>query len=107
MITAPKNITTKNVRKGHVESVLFTKPSYNAVGEPYNSTNAIATRKQDNNAIAAAGHEKNFAPAKIPPKNYKPPFPHMTDRVNIVKNFKDEEGNVMVAPRNILTNPIK
>ena len=31
----------------------------------------------------------------------------MTDRVNIVKNFKDEEGNVMVAPRNIVTNPIK
>ena len=31
----------------------------------------------------------------------------MTDRVNIVKNFKDEEGNVMVAPKNITTNPIK
>ena len=31
----------------------------------------------------------------------------MTDRVNIVKNFKDEEGNVMVAPRNIITNKIK
>ena len=31
----------------------------------------------------------------------------MTDRVNIVKNFKDEEGNVMIAPKNITTNPIK
>ena len=27
--------------------------------------------------------------------------------MHIVKNFKDEEGNVMVAPRNIVTNPIK
>lgn len=64
VITAPKNVTTKNVRKGHVDSVLFSKPSYNAVGEPYNAAGAIATRKQDNQAIAAAGHEKLFAPAK-------------------------------------------
>ena len=64
VITAPKNVTTKNVRKGHVDSVLFSKPSYNAVGEPYNAASAIATRKQDNQAIAAAGHEKLFAPAK-------------------------------------------
>ena len=31
----------------------------------------------------------------------------MTERVNIVKNFKDEEGAVMIQPRNILTNPPK
>ena len=68
---------------------------------------SIATRKQDNQAIAAAGHEKLFAPAKQPPKNFKPPYEHLSDRVHIVKNFKDEEGNVMVAPRNIVTNPIK
>jgi len=48
VIIAPKNVTTKNVRKGHVDSVLFSKPSYNAVGEPFNASSAIATRKQDN-----------------------------------------------------------
>ena len=31
----------------------------------------------------------------------------MTDRRDIQKNFRDEEGNVMVAPRNIQTNPPK
>lgn len=45
VIIAPKNVTTKNIRKGGVDSVLFSKPSYNAVGEPFNMTSAITTRK--------------------------------------------------------------
>ena len=31
----------------------------------------------------------------------------MTDRVPFTKNFKDEEGDIMLAPRNVLTNPMK
>jgi len=31
----------------------------------------------------------------------------MTDRVEVIKKFRDEEGNVMTAPKNILTNPPK
>ena len=31
----------------------------------------------------------------------------MTDRTTVIKNFKDEEGAVIIAPRNFLTNPTK
>ncbi len=31
----------------------------------------------------------------------------MTDRVEVKKKFTDEEGNVLIAPKNILTNPPK
>ena len=31
----------------------------------------------------------------------------MTDRVEVKKKYTDEEGNVMIAPKNILTNPPK
>ena len=55
----------------------------------------------------AAGHEKNFCPAKVIKKNYKHPYDHMTDRREIVKNYRDEEGAVITGPRNFLTNPIK
>ena len=55
----------------------------------------------------AAGHEKVFNPSKIVKLNYKPAFGHMPERTHIDKNFKDDEGAVMIAPRNILTNPPK
>ena len=67
----------------------------------------METRKQNNAAILAAGHEKNFAPAKIIKKNFAASYEHMTDRREIVKNYRDEEGAVIIAPRNFLTNPPK
>ena len=35
VIIAPKNITTNNVKKGGIDKCLFSHPTYNAVGEPY------------------------------------------------------------------------
>ena len=31
----------------------------------------------------------------------------MTDRVAFTKNFRDEEGAILTAPRNVQTNPMK
>ena len=55
----------------------------------------------------AAGHEKAFSPSKIVKLSYKPPYEHAAERVNVVKNFKDEEGNVITQPRNFQTSPPK
>ena len=52
-------------------------------------------------------HEKNWVYAKTIKKNYLPPYEHKTDRRDIQKNYRDEEGAVITAPRNFLTNPIK
>ena len=54
-----------------------------------------------------AGHDKDFKPAKTVQEKVKAPYEHMTDRVEVKKKFTDEEGNVMIAPKNILTNPPK
>ena len=37
----------------------------------------------------------------------KAPFEHMNDRVELKKNYRDEEGNVILGPKNFLTNPPK
>ena len=110
MITQPRQITTKPIKKGPaIDGVMLSKTaSYNAVGEPFKDVGrAIAFRKQDNEKIAAAGHEKAFSPSKIVKLSYKAPYEHQAERVNVVKNFKDEEGNVIVQPRNFQTSPPK
>ena len=35
VITDPRNFTTKNVKKGHIDSVLFSKPDYVSIGTLY------------------------------------------------------------------------
>lgn len=35
VITDPRNFTTKNPKKGHIDSVLFSKPDYVSIGDPY------------------------------------------------------------------------
>ena len=88
--------------------MLMPTSSYNAVGEPFQQVGAaIVGRKQDNDKIAAAGHEKVFSPSKIVKLNYKAPYEHQQERVHVQKNFKDEEGAVITAPRNFLTSPMK
>ena len=32
VITDPRNFTTKNPKKGHIDSVLFSKPDYVSIG---------------------------------------------------------------------------
>ena len=33
VITDPRNFTTKNPKKGHIDSVLFSKPDYVSIGK--------------------------------------------------------------------------
>ena len=55
-----------------------------------------------------AGHDRAFRPAKTVPENpQKSAFDHMTDRHEVKKNYRDEDGGVIVGPRNFLTNPPK
>lgn len=103
VIIQPRNIQTKNVKKGPaIDAVLFSKPSVNAIGDPWKQLGNITARRQRNDLIEAAGHERVFRPAKtFREDTYKLPYAHQTDRVAFTKNFKDEEGAIMVAPRNI------
>jgi len=104
---APKQITTNPSKKGPaIDAVMLSKTSsYNACGDPFVQAGSIIARKTDIDKIQAAGHEKNFSPSKIVKLNYKPPYEHQQERVHIAKNFRDEEGAVVIQPRNFLTSP--
>ena len=109
VIIQPKNITTMPIKKGNIDKVLLggSNMSYNACGEPYENPAKTSIARRTDMAAITSVHEKNWVYAKIIKKNYLPPYEHKTDRRDVVKNYRDEEGAVIIAPRNFLTNPIK
>jgi hypothetical protein len=54
-----------------------------------------------------AGHDRAFKPAKIVQEKVKAPYEHTTELVDVKKHILDEDGKVITAPRNIVTNPPK
>lgn len=44
VITDPRNFTTKNPKKGHVDSVLFSKPTYITQGDPFKEAAKVPMR---------------------------------------------------------------
>ena len=62
----------------------------------------------DNNdpeAYKKAGHDKPFVPAKVVKEKVKAAYEHASDAVEIKKNFRSDEGDVIIGPKNFLTNP--
>ena len=107
----PPNIKTNNVKKGAaIDKVLFSKPGYNAVGEPYKPSTFSLVRKEDRAYQITQGNEKPFRPqSEVKKRLYTASYAHMTDFVEIKKNYLDPENprNVLINPPNIRTNPIK
>lgn len=101
---------TNPIKRGKVDKVLFNKPVYNAVGEPFkDAAKAMITRSHDQSKIAAAGHEVQFKPARHVRQPTNAAYEHMQDTTHIQKNFKAEDNprDVVTAPRNFITNPPK
>ena len=44
VITDPRNFTTKNPKKGHIDSVLFSKPDYVSIGDPFKEAAKVPMR---------------------------------------------------------------
>ena len=59
VIIDPPNIITNPVKKGpSIDACLFSKPTYNAVGEPFKEAGKqMMGRKFDRTKVAEAGHE--------------------------------------------------
>ena len=64
VITAPRNFTTKNVKKGHTDNVLFGKPDYVSIGDSFKESSKLPLRTTKKDGYKEAGHEMNFKPAK-------------------------------------------
>jgi hypothetical protein len=107
VITDPRNFTTKKPKKGHGVDATFTKPIFNAPGDPYKPSASVPMRTSKHEGYKDAGHDKDFKPAKDTMRKVKADFVHMTDYVEKKKSRKAPEGGVLIEPRNFLTNPPK
>ena len=98
------------MKKGpSIDAVLFSKPGYVACGDPYKQTGNLLSRKENRQRQVECGNEKPFKPQSRVRHPVKAAYEHMTDFVEIQKNFRSEENprDVIIAPPNIRTNPIK
>ncbi len=66
-------------------------------------------RKEDRKHQVEMGNELPFKPAKHVKHPVKASYDHMQDFVEVKKNFRSEENprEVIIGPRNFLTNPPK
>jgi hypothetical protein len=107
VITAPRNFTTKNVKKGHIDSVLFSKPSYVSQGDPFKEPAKAPMKEFVKDGFKLGGHTGNFKPAKDTQRKVKADFEHMVEFKEVSKNRKGPDGAVMTDPKNFLTSPPK
>ena len=107
VITDPRNFTTKNVKKGHIDSVLFSKPDYVSINDPFKEAAGVPQRAPIKDSYKDSGHDMNFKPAKTFQRKVKADFDHLSDYVEIKKCRKAPEGGVITEPKNFLTNPPK
>jgi hypothetical protein len=107
VITDPRNFTTKNPKKGNIDSVLFSKPDYVSIGDPFKEAARVPMREIKKDGYKEGGHEQNFKPAKSVQRKIRADFEHMTDFKEVSKNRKGPDGAVITEPRNFLTNPPK
>ena len=116
VVTGPRNFYTNKMKKGGTDKVLFMKPTYNAIGDPFKMAAIGMTRTTKKNGHIAAGHDKNFVTAKLVnglnsgqanSVGVKASYPYMPLGPGPKKDFKDEEGAVKIGPRNITVIPGK
>jgi len=116
VILEPRNFTTKKTKTGKTDAVYFEKSSYVSVSDPfkkpvvqpsYNIHTTENCRPMDIDKSKSL-HDARFKPAKhVREKYYKASFEHMTERVEVKKDFRDADGNVVTAPKNFYSNPPK
>ena len=77
------------------------------IGNPFKEAPQSLARTMVKDGHIKAGHDKAFKPAKIVPEKVKAPYDHLTELVEKKRPLRDEDGKVVIAPRNIATNPPK
>jgi len=106
VISGPRHVQTcvAGPKKGSNDSVLFSAYArVNINGEPYSNAGQYIFRTGKNLAVPAE-HDRAFRPAKIVRLSHNAAFDHLSDTKHIKKNYKNEDGEVITAPRNIVTS---
>lgn len=95
-------------KQGKTDASMFSKPSYVSVEDPWKHRLEKVMRTQDPEGHKKAGHDIAFKPAKVVrDKPYQAAYEHMVDRVDVKKNYRDAEGDVIMEPKNFYTTPAK
>lgn len=109
VIIGPRNFYTKRMRKGYADDVLFSKPGYNCLKDPYRPMTEKGQRTMVKDSYLIGKHEVDFKPAKVVHEKVpKAPYayiPQGDDKAK--KNYRDQEGAVITAPRNFTTTRLK
>ena len=99
--TEPPNFLTTKTKVGHTDQVLFSAPTYVSTGDPY-TDNKLKMREGKKDGYKAVS-DLPFKPAKNTGINLKKEHEWMPEDEQKKKNFRDEEGAVITAPRNFTT----
>lgn len=95
-------------KKGGTDDVLFSAyPRTNINGEPYSNAGAYIFRVGNKLLTPAAEHDRPFRPAKKVRLSHNAAFDHLADTKHVQKNYRNDDGEVITAPRNIVTNKPK
>lgn len=96
VITGPRNFYTSRTKKGHTDSVYFSKPSYVCTGDLFKDAAMNSMRTNVKDGFKKGGHDLDFKPARaVQEKVKKLPYEYMPLEENKKrKNFRDEEGAV-------------
>ena len=76
-IVGPKNFYTTRMKVGHTDSILFGKPSYVSIGNPFKINAMEGMRSFIKDGHIKAGHDKAFSPARDPHEKVRAPFPYI------------------------------
>lgn len=105
----PRHIQTcvNGPKKGAADDVLFsTAPRAMINGEPYENAGKYLMRTSIP-LTKPAEHDRPFRPAKHIRLSHNAAYDHLTDYKEIKKNYRDEDGDVVLPPKNILTSKPK
>jgi hypothetical protein len=107
VITAPRNFTTKNPRKGKIDSIYFDRPSYVSVEDLYKNSKDGKILREETKDGHKNLHDLKWKYAKQFKIPVKSAYEHLNDTVFVKKVIRDEDGHVITEPKNFYTMPSK
>jgi tryptophanyl-tRNA synthetase len=101
-------LSLSDIAQSYQNPQIFQNSNFNALEDPYKPAVEKVVRAEVKDSYKKY-HEQVFKPAKtVPVKIYKASFEHMSDRVEVKKNYRDADGKVELEPKNFYTwNPKK
>lgn len=86
--------------------MLFSKPGYISIKDPFKQV-AVASLRSNKNEHEVGGHDAPFRPTKNMKEKVKAAYENRPEGVPERREIKDEDGNVMTQEPNMKTMPMK